>query len=96
LVSVEQARKDQVKAVFDAVNKALESLGHPTIPEEQGVDAVLYIVIRRETHGGLLYGYSSKAKVMRAVLSFLCECGMISEEFARAAYFAWMEADEGA
>jgi hypothetical protein len=52
--------------------------------------------MRGESHGGLLYGCSSKAKVMRVVLSFLCECGIISEEFAKAAYFAWMEADEGA
>ena len=96
MVSVEQAKKDQAKAVFDAVNNALESLGHPTIPEEQGVDAVLYIVMRGETHGGLLYGYASKAKVMRAVLSFLSESGIISDEYAKAAYIAWMEADEGA
>jgi hypothetical protein len=96
LVSVKQEAKSLAKAVFDAVNKAMESLGQPTIPEEQGIDAVLYIVMRGETFGGLLYGYSSKNRVMRAILSFLCEIGIISEEYAKAAYFAWMEVDEGA
>ena len=96
MVSVEEVEKNKVKAIFDAVNKALESLGRPTIPEEQGIDAVLYIVLREETIGGLIYGYSTKTRVMSAVLTFLSESGIISDEYAKAAYVAWMEADEGA
>jgi hypothetical protein len=90
LVSVERSEQENARQIFDAVNGKLESLGLEQFTGRDQVEAVIYIVVRKERNGGMIIGRTSKSKAVEALLEFLMDSGMISEKFAHAIYAKWL------
>jgi hypothetical protein len=90
LVSVERDAQEDARQILDALNGKLESLGLEQFTDRDQVEAVIYIVVRKEHSGGGIIGRTSNAKVMAAVLEFLIGSEIISEDFAATVFAHWM------
>ena len=94
MVSVEQDVQDTVKRIVKAVNSVLEHTEDGGFTDVDEIKAVIFIVMREDTAGGLLFGRTSHSKTLRTVLEFLADNGVISEHFALATFTAWLEIDD--
>ena len=90
MVSVERSAEEDARQLFDAINDQLIAMGHQPFTNRDQVEAVIYIVVRKELNGGMLIGRTAKSKTMAAVLEFLTDTGTITEEFGKAVYATWM------
>jgi hypothetical protein len=90
LVSVERDAEEDARQIFDAINSKLASFGYGQLTDRNEVEATIYIVVRKEHCGGGVIGKTSKADMMGAVLGFLMEANVITEEFAKAVYEYWV------
>jgi hypothetical protein len=90
LVSVERSAEEDARQLFDAINDKLIAMGHQPFTNRDQVEAVIYIVVRKELNGGMLIGRTAKSKAMAAVLEFLTDIGTITEEFCKAIYATWL------
>jgi hypothetical protein len=78
--------------MFDSINNGLQKIGLEPFTDREEVEAVIYIILRREYNGGGIFGRTSKLHVMQAILEFLIDTGTISETFAAATFKTWLEA----
>jgi predicted transcriptional regulator len=89
LVPVEQDAQEDAKYIFDAMNKAMTEIGGQQFTERDQVEAVIYIVVRKERNGGAFIGRISTAEIMRAVLEFLVDTDVITYEFGAKILAEW-------
>jgi hypothetical protein len=94
LVSVERSEQEDAKQIFDSINETLADLGLEQMPDRDQVKAIAVVVIRSKYLSSILYGCTSKAKVLTAVLSFLVNEQIISEEYARTIYATWLAMED--
>jgi hypothetical protein len=72
----------------------MRDLGREELEKPEEVQAVIFIAIKEKTISGLIYGNTSKVKVLSAMLTTLVKVKIISQAFGKAVLHAWMKADE--
>ena len=79
-----------VLKIFDKVNEALEELNLETFSGREKVRGVIYIVVREDTGGSLVFGLMSRADILKAVLECLVNADLLTQQFAEAVASAWL------
>ena len=90
MVSLKKETQHAVRCILDAVNSAMRDLGREALEKPEEVQAVIFIAIKEKTISGLIYGGTSKAKVLNAMLTALVKAKIISLAFGKAVLDAWM------
>jgi hypothetical protein len=94
LVPIEEKVRSAAIRIVNAVNGALAEMGKPTFDDVEKTKAVMFVVIREDDSGSLIFGRSSNSRVLRAALATLVDANVISEEFAKALWLVWMAHNE--